>query len=470
MKSISDDEDESSEESGEKIRNVRSLLIKTSDNKSDFECNYVFKRKLGDLIFDAHFEGGNLGLVEQIDRFTYDLMVRPDVANPRFRSWFNFTVSNQLPNQCVIFSLVNLSETINLFNQGLTPVVRSRHNPNWIRLSRDQVFYYRSPEHSFRRILSIAFRFDTHSGSAFARNNEHQFALFYPYTISRLEHFVTRWSIELKRQHLKQGLSAGASQEYPQDQSVRSVSVLGKSATPVPLERRPKSSLDFTRTSSRLKRDLSTNFQVIPEFKVKIIAESVLSKPVYQLGIEDQNCLARQKRLKVIFVGGWSGNFESITAYICQGLLDFALDSQDPVAQVLRQHVDIVTFPIPDPDSSWSGNSRSDIFGQANLTQQIAESNPRLYANILAIRNTIKSICEQNQNGSVIILHSRVNANLIGTRVVGRNYSDDTFRMERHLRLPRLFSTFIDGFYLENCRFPDASLLSGRDHLFDVRT
>ena len=37
---------------------------------------------------------GNLGRVDRINDFEYDLFVRPDVANPRFRFWFNFTIEN----------------------------------------------------------------------------------------------------------------------------------------------------------------------------------------------------------------------------------------------------------------------------------------------------------------------------------------------------------------------------------------
>ena len=37
---------------------------------------------------------GNLGRVDYISDFEYDLFIRPDTCNPRFRVWFNFTVEN----------------------------------------------------------------------------------------------------------------------------------------------------------------------------------------------------------------------------------------------------------------------------------------------------------------------------------------------------------------------------------------
>lgn len=89
----------SDSDNGERIKNVQSLLIKSKQNQQESGENVAYKQKLGDLIFNAHFEGGNLGYVERVDEYEYDLMVRPDVANPRHRLWFNFTVSNQAPNQ-----------------------------------------------------------------------------------------------------------------------------------------------------------------------------------------------------------------------------------------------------------------------------------------------------------------------------------------------------------------------------------
>ncbi|KAL6042656.1 hypothetical protein STEG23_029758, partial [Scotinomys teguina] len=41
----------------------------------------------------------NLGRVEQVSEFEYDLFIRPDTCNPRFRVWFNFTVENVKESQ-----------------------------------------------------------------------------------------------------------------------------------------------------------------------------------------------------------------------------------------------------------------------------------------------------------------------------------------------------------------------------------
>lgn len=45
------------------------------------------------------FRAGNLGRVDYITDFEYDLFIRPDTCNPRFRVWFNFTVENVRADQ-----------------------------------------------------------------------------------------------------------------------------------------------------------------------------------------------------------------------------------------------------------------------------------------------------------------------------------------------------------------------------------
>ena len=47
------------------------------------------------------------------------------------RFWFNFSVENVHVDQRIIFNIVNLSKTRNLFTIGLTPIVRSTSRPKW---------------------------------------------------------------------------------------------------------------------------------------------------------------------------------------------------------------------------------------------------------------------------------------------------------------------------------------------------
>ena len=89
------------------------------------------KAKRGHLSFDASFEGGNLGRVDFISEFEYDLFIRPDTCNPRFRFWFNFVVDNVRSDQRVIFNLVNLHKTRTLYRSGMTPLVRTSSRPRW---------------------------------------------------------------------------------------------------------------------------------------------------------------------------------------------------------------------------------------------------------------------------------------------------------------------------------------------------
>ena len=42
---------------------------------------------------------GNLGRVDYISEFEYDLFIRPDTCNPRYRVWFCFTVENVKADQ-----------------------------------------------------------------------------------------------------------------------------------------------------------------------------------------------------------------------------------------------------------------------------------------------------------------------------------------------------------------------------------
>ncbi|KAM7409941.1 hypothetical protein PAMA_001429 [Pampus argenteus] len=68
------------------VGNVNKLMVSPP--------GYSGAPRKGHLVFDACFESGNLGRVDYISEFEFDLFIRPDTCNPRFRVWFNFTVEN----------------------------------------------------------------------------------------------------------------------------------------------------------------------------------------------------------------------------------------------------------------------------------------------------------------------------------------------------------------------------------------
>ncbi|XP_051164200.1 cytosolic carboxypeptidase 6 isoform X1 [Leptopilina boulardi] len=162
-------ESEDSEAEGG-LGNVNKLVIRPPGHSG--------KAKKGHLCFDASFETGNLGRVDLVSEFEYDLFIRPDTCSPRLRLWFNFTVDNVRSDQRVIFNIVNISKSKNLFRNGMTPLVKSSSRPKWQRIPMRQVFYYKSAQHQNHHILSFAFAFDR-------EDEAYQFCLTYPYSYTR---------------------------------------------------------------------------------------------------------------------------------------------------------------------------------------------------------------------------------------------------------------------------------------------
>lgn len=167
--SLSDSED-SDGEGG--LGNVSRVVIRPPGHSG--------KAKRGHLCFDAAFETGNLGRADLVGDFEYDLFLRPDTCNPRYRFWFNFTVDNVKLDQRVILNVVNISKNKNLFRDGLTPIVKSTGRPKWQRVPKSNVFYYKSAAHQDHYVLSWSFAFDK-------EDEVYQFALAPPYSYSRLQ-------------------------------------------------------------------------------------------------------------------------------------------------------------------------------------------------------------------------------------------------------------------------------------------
>ncbi|KAI3385745.1 hypothetical protein SNEBB_011243 [Seison nebaliae] len=139
----------------------------------------------GDLIFDANFECGNLGRVDYICENEYDLFIRPDTANSRFRVWFYFTVENTTMKQSVILNIVNFSKSKSLYREGMAPMVFSTSRPHWQRIPTKHSFYYRCPDHKKNYVMTFVFCFDN-------PKDKYSFAYCYPYTYRDLQYFLER--------------------------------------------------------------------------------------------------------------------------------------------------------------------------------------------------------------------------------------------------------------------------------------
>lgn len=218
--SLCTDSDDSDGEGG--LGNVSRVIIRPPGHSG--------KAKRGHLCFDAAFETGNLGRADLVGEFEYDLFLRPDTSNPRYRFWFNFTVDNVKQDQRVIFNIVNISKARNLFREGMTPLVKSSGRPKWYyigcvmvfswgpykninvfqihccsrqRLPRQHVFYYRSPVHQNHYVLSFAFAFEK-------EDEVYQFAVAPPYSFSRLQSYLgvleTRFAGTFVRSELAKSL------------------------------------------------------------------------------------------------------------------------------------------------------------------------------------------------------------------------------------------------------------------------
>ncbi|RMZ93773.1 Cytosolic carboxypeptidase 6 [Brachionus plicatilis] len=145
--------------------------------------NFCGKPKKGHLIFDACFECGNLGRVDYISDLEYDLFIRPDTCNARFRIWFNFTVENVKQEQRVIFNIVNFSKSKSLYREGMSPLVKSTSRPKWQRIPAKNVFYYRCPEHKRNYVMSFVFCFDV-------EDDVYQFSYSFPYSYTKLQNYL----------------------------------------------------------------------------------------------------------------------------------------------------------------------------------------------------------------------------------------------------------------------------------------
>ncbi|XP_050361905.1 cytosolic carboxypeptidase 6-like [Nymphalis io] len=382
------DSEESDGEGG--LGNLNRLIVRPPGHSG--------KAKRGHLCFDAAFECGNLGRADHITELEYDLFIRPDTCRPRSRFWFNFTVENVKQDQRVIFNIVNLGKENNLFNENMTPLVRSTSRPKWQRIPRRLIFYHRSLVHRGRKILSLAFGFDK-------EEDVYQFAAAAPYSYSRLQKHLALWE---KR-----------AQNFATRESI-------------------------AQTTQKRRIDLITigNLTHKDEGKEE---STIKGKPS-----------EAKKRVIVVLARVHAG--EQPSSYICQGFLDYIASSSEK-AKALRNGIVIQAVPMINPDGVFLGNQRSDLLG-SDLNRCWNRATSYAHPALIAVNDLIKKITAEKalQLDFIIDIHSDISHE--GVFVRGNSY-DDVYRFERHAVLPKFLGMRVEAWKAESCLYNADPLAAG---------
>ncbi|KAJ2953856.1 hypothetical protein O0L34_g1486 [Tuta absoluta] len=384
------DSEESDGEGG--LGNLNRLIVRPPGHSG--------KAKRGQLCFDAAFECGNLGRADHVTELEYDLFIRPDTCRPRSRFWFNFTVENVKLDQRVIFNFVNLGKEHTLYNDDMTPLVRSTSRQKWQRIPRRLIFYHRSLAHRGRKILSIAFAFDR-------EEDIYHFVAAAPYSYSRLQKYLGIWE---KR-----------AQAFATRESI-------------------------AQTTQKKRVDLIT----IGDFSVKE-KEVVEDHHMHRSKPQDP-----KKRVVMIIARVHGG--EQPSSFICQGFLDYMVGHSEKAA-ALRNGIVIQVIPMLNPDGVFLGNQRSDLLG-SDLNRCWTRATSYQHPALISVNDQLKKLNAERtiQLDFVIDIHADIS--LEGVFIRGNSF-DDIFRFERHAVLPKFLASRVEAWQPQYCYYNSDSNAAG---------
>ncbi|XP_032529515.2 cytosolic carboxypeptidase 6-like [Danaus plexippus] len=356
------------------------------------------KAKRGHLCFDAAFECGNLGRADHITELEYDLFVRPDTCRPRSRFWFNFTVENVKQEQRVLFNIVNMGKEYTLYNEEMTPIVRSTSRPKWQRIPRRLLFYHKSVIHRGRKILSLAFAFDK-------EEDVYQFAAAVPYSYSKLQKYLAIWEKRAQGFATRRSI-AQTTQKRRIDHLTIGDTVIGAEA----------------------KDDLSTKGK------------------------------GQEIKKRVVLILARTHGGEPPSSIICQGFLDYIIGSSEK-ALSLRNGIRIEVVPMLNPDGVFLGNQRSDLLG-SDLNRCWNRATTFAHPALIAVNDLIQKINAEKTLQLDFIIDIHADLSHEGVFVRGNSY-DDVYRFERHAVLPKFLAMRVEAWKPESCLYNTDSISAG---------
>uniref|UniRef100_A0A7S4NYK6 Peptidase M14 domain-containing protein n=2 Tax=Guillardia theta TaxID=55529 RepID=A0A7S4NYK6_GUITH len=373
-------------------------------------CNNQFAQLSLLDCFASNFENGNLDAArETVPQAEWDLEIRGDTNNSKYRVWFYFAVSNVKNKQVCIFNVINFSKGRSLYREGMTPLVRSTKRTHWQRIPSRNSFYYKSPKHKMNYVLSFIFEFDN-------EDEEYFFAYSFPYTYSDLQKYL--YQIESRK-------------------------------------------LSFCKRELLCKTILQRRVDLLVIGKDPRGTRNSLSQ------IESR----RGERRRVVFVSARVHPGESPASYMCHGLIEFLLSST-PLAQLLRKHITFMIVPMLNPDGVFLGNYRTAFCG-LDLNRQWANPAEWLVPENYHVKSLIKELADDPWISLDFVIDMHAHSTSMNAFCFVNLVADDSrdiSRMQDELTFLRLMSINCKMFSLNSSRIccDPSKLGTGRRELPQV--
>ncbi|XP_065338340.1 cytosolic carboxypeptidase-like protein 5 isoform X1 [Cloeon dipterum] len=323
--------------------------------------------------FTSKFDSGNLDRVEfvpknkqaenhsngktfsatEVPDFEFNLWTKPDCGHTEFenanRTWFYFGIKGGTPFSLVKFNIMNMNRQHKMFSEGMAPVFKVVPGRNhWERIHDKPTFTMEQKK------FVLSFKFRTLEN----QNATTYFAFTYPFSYTEIQNHLKQ--IDAKCQSFKQ--------QYAQSNDPNTV-YYHRECVVRSMEHRRVDLLTVT-SHHGISEELEPRLRFL-------FPETNVPRPNKFVG------------KKVVFVSARVHPGETQSSFVLNGMLNFLLQPNDPVAQLLRKQFVFKFVPVLNPDGVANGHYRTDMRG-VNLNRVYLNPSLLLHPSIYAARSLIR--------------------------------------------------------------------------------
>ena len=296
------------------------------------------------LIFDSYFECANLQKVYALSYLEYDLYVNSDIEGSNYSQWFYFSVTNAKSNSCVKFNVMNIRKHLQFIKDGMKPLVYSKIEAAWNNRT-ENIQLTKCSDNTECYTLSFTYTF-LHD------NDEIYFALWKPYSYSKLKAFIQDTEDALLQESKVKSLKNEEMCE------IRTADV------------------NYRRTQ---------------------LCISLGGLPIDLLTIT-ANTTEKQNKTYIIITARAHAS-ETAGSYKAEGIVKF-LTSKATIATLLRQKHIFLIIPTLNPDGTVLGHNRCDING-ADLNRCWDNPKEDLHPAIFNLKGIMKELINKGREISL---------------------------------------------------------------------